>query len=167
MPINCGQTVIPTTDETPLPCEQFSADRCIVHEAAIAYLSLAAETPLDVVLDTYLLSLIDARNRIQILEEQPAKVTRVNTTTAITLVAADAENRVSSDNILAVALTVPDDITLNFAIGTEITILNLGVGVVTIGGVGITFIQETGLTINQGGGRTLIKVAANTWVIKY
>ena len=167
MSIQCGQTVTPTTDETPLPCDEFRADRCVIHEEAIAYLGLGEDTPLDVVLDTYLLSLIDARNRLQILEEQPAKIIKVDTATAYEVVAADAENRVSFNNAAAIAVTIPDDITLDFVIGTEITLINLGVGTVTIGGAGITFIENIGLTIPSGGVRNLIKVAVDTWVIKY
>ena len=125
MSTNCGQTVTPTTDETPLPCDEFRSTRCVVHEEAISYLGLLEDTPLDVVLDTYLTSLIDARNRITIIEAQPVKVITVDTSTAYTLVAANAENRISLNNAAAVALIVPDDITLTFAIGTEITLLNL------------------------------------------
>jgi hypothetical protein len=167
MPINCGQTNIPTTDETPLPCDDFRSTRCTLHEPAIAYLGLAINTPVDEVLDAYLSSLTDARNRVAILEAQPAKVIKVDATTAYTLVAADAENRVSLDNALPIAVTVPDDATLNYTIGTEITLLNIGAGTVTVGGVGITFIQDIGLTIASGGARTLIKIAADTWVLKY
>lgn len=164
---NCGQTTTPTTDETPIPCEDFRSDRCTLHEDAIAYLGLAINTPLDEVIDALVLSLTDARNRVLILEQQPAKLIAVDTSTAYTLVATDAENRVSLNNALPITLTVPDDATLNFTIGTEVTLLNLGVGTVTIGGAGITFIQDIGLTIASGGARTLIKVAADTWVVKY
>jgi hypothetical protein len=167
MSTNCGQTNTPTTDDTPLPCDEFKSTRCSVHEEAISYLGLGEDTPLDVVLDTYLTSLIDARNRVTILEAKPSLLIKVDTTVAYTLVAADAQNRVSLDNAASIAVTVPDDATLNYNIGTEVTLLNLGAGTVTIGGAGITFIQNVGLTITSGGARTLIKVAADTWVIKY
>lgn len=167
MAINCGPTTIPTTDETPLPCDDFRSDRCTIHEDAISYLGLAINTPLNEVLDAYLLSLIDARNRLAILEAQPPKVIKVDTSIAYQLVAADAENIVSLNNAAAVTLTVPVDATLDFVIGTKIELVNLGAGLVTIGGAGVTFLTDIGTTIAQGGGRTLIKVAADTWVIKY
>jgi hypothetical protein len=167
MAINCGQTVIPTTDETPLPCNDFRSTRCTLHEPAIAYLGLAINTPLEEVLDAYLTSLTDARNRIAILEAQPAKVLKVDTSTAYEFVAADAENMISFNNVGPITVTVPDDATLAFVVGTKIEIFNLGVGVVSIVGAGVTFIENIGTTVPQGGSRTLVKVAANTWVIKY
>ena len=167
MAINCGPTTIPTTDETPLPCDDFRSDRCTIHEDAIAYLGLAINTPLNEVIDALLLSLTDARNRVAILEAQPPKVLKVDTSVAYQFVAADAENMVSLNNAAAITLTVPDDLTLDFVIGTRIEVVNLGAGVVTISGAGVTFLSDIGTTIAQGGGRTLIKVAANTWVIKY
>ena len=69
MPTYCGQINIPTTDETPLPCEEFTSDRCATHEAALTYLGLPENTTLDVVIETLLLSLIDVRNRTVILED--------------------------------------------------------------------------------------------------
>lgn len=164
---NCGQTTIPTTDETPLPCEEFISDRCIVHEPAVSYLGLGEDSPYDEFMNAYLLSLIDARNRVLILENRPPKNIKVDVTTGYTLVEADAENRVSLSNAAPVGLTVPDDATLDFVVGTEITIINIGVGTVTIGGGGVTFIQDIGLTIPTGAARTLIKLAADTWLVKY
>jgi len=65
---NCGQTNIPTTDETPLPCEEFTSTRCATHEDALTYLLLPENSTLDVIIEALLLSLIDARQRIEILE---------------------------------------------------------------------------------------------------
>lgn len=165
--MNCGQTNIPTTDETPLPCEDFRSTRCTLHEDAIAYLGLAADTPLNEVLDALLTSLTDARSRILVLEDQPAKLINTETGVTYTFVGTDAENRVTFDNASPIAVTVPDDATLDFVLGTEITLINIGAGTVTIGGAGITFIENIGLTIPSGASRTIIKIAADTWVIKY
>lgn len=165
--MNCGQTNIPTTDETPLPCEDFRSTRCTLHEDAIAYLGLTANTPLNEVLDALLTSLTDARSRILVLEDQPAKLINTETGVTYTFVGADAENRVTFDNASPIAVTVPDDATLDFVLGTEITLINIGAGTVTIGGAGITFIENIGLTIPSGASRTIIKIAADTWVVKY
>lgn len=70
MAANCGQTVIPTTDETPLPCPEFYSDRCIIHEPAVSYLGLGENSPYDEFMNAYLLSLIDARNRLVIVENR-------------------------------------------------------------------------------------------------
>jgi len=65
---NCGQTNIPTTDETPLPCEEFTDTKCAIHADALTYLLLPENSTLDVIIEALLLSLIDARQRIEILE---------------------------------------------------------------------------------------------------
>lgn len=67
--VNCGQVSIPQTDNNPLPCNgEFTADKCIIVEQAIAYLSLPENTPLNTVITSLMQSLIDARNRVSILE---------------------------------------------------------------------------------------------------
>lgn len=62
-------TVIPTNN-TPLPCEEYKSTDCIIHQNAIIYLGLPAQSSLTTVLAAVLASLADARNRIQILENQ-------------------------------------------------------------------------------------------------
>ncbi len=60
-------TVIPTNN-TPLPCEEFTSSDCIIHEQAIAYLELPANSTMTEVIVAMLASLVDARNRIINLE---------------------------------------------------------------------------------------------------
>lgn len=67
---NCGQTNIPNTDETTLECNEFISTGCSIHKAAISYLGLEENTTLDVVIEALMLSLIDTRNRLSILEGQ-------------------------------------------------------------------------------------------------
>jgi hypothetical protein len=62
MAINCGQTTIPTTDETPLPCDDFRSTRCTLHGPAIPFFGLEENTPLDEIIDTLVLSLQNFNN---------------------------------------------------------------------------------------------------------
>lgn len=60
-------TVIPTNN-TPLPCEEFTSSDCIIFQDAIAYLELPPNSTATEVFVAMLASLIDARNRIINLE---------------------------------------------------------------------------------------------------
>jgi hypothetical protein len=66
-------------------------------------------------------------------------------------------------------ISVPTDATFNFDIGTQINLLNIGTGVITIAAVsaGTTSVTGTpGLKLRaQWSSATLIKRAANTWVL--
>jgi hypothetical protein len=66
-------------------------------------------------------------------------------------------------------ISIPTDATFNFAIGTQINLLNIGTGVITIAAVtpGTTTVNGTpGLKLRtQWSSATLIKRAANTWVL--
>jgi hypothetical protein len=65
-------------------------------------------------------------------------------------------------------ISIPTDATFNFAIGTQINLLNIGTGIITIAAVtpGTTTVNATpGLKLRtQWSSATLIKRAANTWV---
>lgn len=65
---DCGKTILAeyASDE---PCELKSAE-CIIYKDAIAYLSLEENSTMKEVVQALVLSLIDARDRITILEEQ-------------------------------------------------------------------------------------------------
>ena len=69
-------------------------------------------------------------------------------------------------NALDTSLTIPANATAAFAIGTSITILQVGVGQVTIAGAaGVTLNATPGLkTNNQWSHVTLIKRGLNSWV---
>jgi hypothetical protein len=66
-------------------------------------------------------------------------------------------------------VSIPTDSTFNFPIGSQINILNIGTGVITIAAVtpGTTTVNATpGLKLRtQWSSATLIKRAANTWVV--
>jgi hypothetical protein len=84
-----------------------------------------------------------------------------------TLVISDVGKIVEISNASANTLTVPLDATVNFPVGTQLTILQTNTGQTTItpGTVGVTINGTPGLKLRtQWSSATLIKRAANTWV---
>ena len=72
----------------------------------------------------------------------------------------------------AIAFKIPTDATYNFAIGTVITLLNIGAGTLTISAVtsGTTTILSAGATpasptLAQNRSAACIKTAANAWYV--
>ena len=72
----------------------------------------------------------------------------------------------------AVAFKIPTDASVNFAVGTAITVLSIGVGTVTISAVtpGTTTILSAGAvaaspTLGQYKSAVCIKTAANAWYV--
>lgn len=72
----------------------------------------------------------------------------------------------------AIAFKIPTDATTNFAIGSVLTVLNIGAGTCTISAVtpGTTTISSAGAvsaspTLGQFKAATCIKTSANNWVI--
>jgi hypothetical protein len=84
-----------------------------------------------------------------------------------TLVLSDAGKMVEISNASANTLTVPSDSTSNFPVGTQISILQTGTGQTTVtNAVGVTINGTPGLKLRtQWSIATLIKRAANTWVL--
>jgi len=90
------------------------------------------------------------------------------TGTTYTVAASDAGDLVTLTNSSAIAVTVPANATIPFAIGTQITIAQGGVGKVTVAGaVGVTVNAADGyLSLRtQWSTGTLIKVATNSWIL--
>jgi hypothetical protein len=91
---------------------------------------------------------------------------------AYTLVAGDAGDiLLASNGSTAGTINIPTDATTNFAIGTQITILNVGTGLITVQAAssGTTTVRSTGATATapkcraQYSAMTLWKQAANLW----
>lgn len=91
---------------------------------------------------------------------------------AYTLVAGDAGDiLLASNGSTAGTINIPTDATTNFAIGTQITILNVGTGLITVQAAtpGTTTVRSTGTTATapkcraQYSAMTLWKQAANLW----
>ena len=83
------------------------------------------------------------------------------------LVLSDRNKIVEMNVSTANTLTVPDDATVTFATGTHITIIQTGAGQCTVTpGGGVTINATPGNKLRaQWSGATLIKRAANTWVL--
>lgn len=67
----CSQSNIPQVDETALECAEcgFITTKCVIYPEVISYLGLPDNTDLSTVIETLMLSLIDVRNRVQIIED--------------------------------------------------------------------------------------------------
>jgi hypothetical protein len=90
------------------------------------------------------------------------------TGTSYTAVLGDDGKLVTCDNASAIALTIPPNSSVAFGIGTQINVMQLGVGVVTItAGAGVTLrSQGTKLKTNgQYAVATCVKIATDTWVV--
>jgi hypothetical protein len=87
--------------------------------------------------------------------------------TAYTLALSDDGQLVELSNSSGVALTVPPNSSVPFAIGTQIQLLQTGAGqVVVTPGSGVTINANPGLKIRaQWGFATLLKRSTDTWVL--
>ena len=90
------------------------------------------------------------------------------TGTTYTTVLADDGKLVTCDNASAIALTIPPNSSVAYGIGTQINIMQLGAGQVTI-------TAGAGVTLNSAGSKlktsaqyavaTCAKIASDTWVV--
>jgi hypothetical protein len=90
------------------------------------------------------------------------------TGTTYTIAATDAGDLVTLTNSSPITLTVPTNATIPFAIGTQVTIAQGGVGKVTVAAaVGVTINAADGyLNLRtQWSTGTLVKVATNGWIL--
>ena len=90
------------------------------------------------------------------------------TGTTYTTVLADDGKLVTCDNGSAIALTIPPNGTVAYGIGTQINIMQLGAGQVTItAGAGVT-LRSAGTKLKTNGQyavATCCKIATDTWVV--
>lgn len=90
-----------------------------------------------------------------------------DTTTSLTLALTDKGDVVSLSNASAVAVTIPTNASVPFDTNTQIDIVNLGAGTVTVSGdTGVTVngVSAGSFTLAQHAGATILKVASDTWV---
>lgn len=66
----CEQTNVAQVDNSAIECIQPISTNCIIHESAISYLGLQDNSSMTQVVENLLFSLIDARNRIELLEQR-------------------------------------------------------------------------------------------------
>ena len=90
------------------------------------------------------------------------------TGTTYTTVLADDGKLVTADNASPIALTIPPASSVAYGIGTQINIMQLGAGTVTItAGAGVT-LRSSGSklkTKDQYAVTTCAKIATDTWVV--
>lgn len=90
------------------------------------------------------------------------------TGTTYTAVLGDDGKLVTCDNGSAIALTIPPNSSVAFGIGTQINIMQLGTGQVTItAGAGVT-LRSAGSKLKTNGQyavATCCKIATDTWVV--
>lgn len=89
------------------------------------------------------------------------------TGTTYTLVAGDKNKLVTLNNAASIALTVPTNANVAYAIGSQINIQQIGAGQVTVAGdTGVTVNATPGLKLRaQWSAATLIKTATDTWTM--
>jgi hypothetical protein len=103
----------------------------------------------------------------QLDSKQPISFATTNANSSYTLILADAGKLVEANNSSAMNITVPLNATHAFPVGSQVNILQTGVGQATVvGAAGVTINANPGLKIRaQWGFATLIKRAENTWVL--
>jgi len=90
------------------------------------------------------------------------------TGTSYTAVLADDGDLITLDNASAITFTIPPNSTVAFGIGTQINVMQLGAGVVTITpGAGVT-LRSQGSKLKTSGQfavATCCKIGTDTWVV--
>ena len=89
------------------------------------------------------------------------------TGTTYTAVLTDDGKLVTCDNGSAITFTIPTNASVAFGIGTQINIMQLGAGQITISGAGVTF-RSQGSKLKTNGQyavATCCKIATDTWVV--
>ena len=92
-----------------------------------------------------------------------AMVQNAQTGTTYTLALTDFTKLVTLNNASAVSVTLPLESTVAWETGTQLRLLNIGAGTVTVAGAGGVTINGSPLTLTQGKGANLIKTGTNTW----
>ena len=116
---------------------------------------------------------ITSSSQFALLNRNPIATATVlinaQTGTTFTPALTDAGKLVTASNPDAISLTIPTDATVDFPIGTQILVMQLGAGQVTVSAVTpgtTTIISRNGAkTAGQYALISLIKVAANQWVV--
>lgn len=93
-----------------------------------------------------------------------AMTQNTQTGTTYSFVLTDFTKLVTLSNAAAVAVTLPLEATVAWPTGTQLRLLNLGAGTVTVAGAAGVTISGTPLTLTQNKGANLIKTGTNTWV---
>ena len=93
-----------------------------------------------------------------------AMTQNAQTGTTYTLAATDFTKLVTLSNASPVTVTVPLESSVAWVAGTQLRLMNLGAGVVTVVGAGGVTINGSPLTLGQYNDGTLTKTGTNAWV---
>jgi hypothetical protein len=85
------------------------------------------------------------------------------TGTTYTLVLTDSAKFVTLSNASAITLTIPTNASVAFPIGTQVNIVQLAAGQVTVGGAGVTIRSQGSNGIYSAA--TCVKINTNEWVL--
>jgi hypothetical protein len=86
--------------------------------------------------------------------------------TSYTLVLGDKDKLIEASNSSAITITIPQDASVDFPIGTTLMVVQTGTGQVTVSNSGITLVSATGTkTRAQYSVASLIKRASNSWLL--
>jgi hypothetical protein len=98
-----------------------------------------------------------------------AVLINAQTGTTFTPALTDAGKLITANNAAAISLTIPTDASVNFPIGTQLLVMQLDLGQVTVAAVtpGTTTVNSKNGTKTSGQYAiiSLIKVAANSWIV--
>lgn len=90
------------------------------------------------------------------------------TGTTYTVAVADAGRFVTLNNASPIALTVPLNSTAPFNVGTQVNLMQLGAGQVTVAGAGGVTVRSQGSKLKSNGQysvMTLLKIGTDEWVL--
>ena len=112
-------------------------------------------------------TLLDTVETSDAAKVSKALTLNAQTGTTYTLVLLDDSKVVTLSNASAITLTIPTNASVAFPIGSQVNIVQLGAGQVTVGGAGVTIrSQGTRLKLNgQYAAASLLKIATDEWVI--
>jgi hypothetical protein len=116
---------------------------------------------------------ITSSSQFALLNRNPIATATVlinaQTGTSYTPALADAGKLITASNAAAISLTIPTDATTDFPVGTQLIVMQLAAGQVTVAAVtpGTTSVNSKNGTKTSGQYAviSLIKVAANSWVV--
>ena len=109
---------------------------------------------------------LDANGNLDVATIVAGRSINTQTGTTYTFVLADRLKIVTLNNSSAIALTIPPNSSVAFAVGTSIDIIQLGAGQVTVaGGSGVTVNSTPTLKLRaQYSVGSCLKIATDTWI---
>jgi hypothetical protein len=88
------------------------------------------------------------------------------TGTSYTLALADKDKVIELNNSSAITVTIPAESSVNFPVGSMVTLLQTGTGQVSVTGPSVTFNYTPGAKLRaQWSQATLLKRSSNNWVL--